>query len=240
MIMVLQVAFYDLFKSGSLELPTTPEEILPVEGLPAFTTAMVIVFVMLSLLFMRNFLNILPYLADNFMRARGSAALEESVRVSRDRNLIALILIIPFCLLINRFLLYRPEFASSFGENVRPLAVFGVFILYLLLRLAMYFLLMPRRMRTDNYQLSRKCAFTFFITMNLVMLTTAGLMILLGAGDRAVGVVLAVELFTIYAVMLFRRTQILSGSFSPLTVFLYLCGLELLPTGLIIASAIWF
>ena len=238
--MLAQTTFDELFKGGELLLPTEPVEIPPVGVMSPFTTALIILFVMLALLFLRNFLNVLPYLLDNFLRARGSAALEESVRVSRDRNIVALLLIIPFCLLLNRYRIYRPDFAGVFGENYRMLLVFGVFLVYLMLRLMMYFLLMPRRTRTDNYELSRKCCFTFFITMNLVMLPTTALMLLFGASDRALGVVLTVELAVIYAVMLWRRTQILGGSFSPLTVFLYLCGLELLPTGLLIASTIWF
>ena len=95
----------DPFKSGQLLLPDTPPEALATagEGLSLAASILVAVSVLLFLLALRSFLNVLPYLSDNILRARGSAALENSVRVSRDRNLVAAVLLIPAILLIYRY-----------------------------------------------------------------------------------------------------------------------------------------
>ena len=89
------------FRAGKLLLPTEPSAAVAGAGpTPVVATVLIILSVLLGLLFLRNVLNVSPYLLDNFTRARGSAALEGSVRVSRDRNIVALILIIPFILLV--------------------------------------------------------------------------------------------------------------------------------------------
>ena len=95
----------EAFKTGRLLLPTEPSA--PLEAadaaFPWLGVGMAILFVLLLLLLLRNFLHILPYLSDSVFRARGSTALDSSVRVSRDRNIIALIQILPLLLVV-----YRP------------------------------------------------------------------------------------------------------------------------------------
>ena len=95
----------DLFRSGELLLPTTPPEAAaPVETVPLSVTILVVATVLLFLLTIRGFLNVLPYLRDSISRARGSAALENSVKVSRDRNLVAAVFLLPAILLMFRYL----------------------------------------------------------------------------------------------------------------------------------------
>ena len=48
-----------------------------------------------------------------------------------------------------------------------------------------------------------------------------------------------IELALFYGVFLIRKCQILSTFCNPFTTFLYLCALELLPTGLLAASAVF-
>ena len=87
----------DPFKSGQLLLPDTQPEAVAAagEGLSLAASILVAVSVLLFLLALRSFLNVLPYLSDSILRARGSAALENSVRVSRDRNLVAAVFLVP-------------------------------------------------------------------------------------------------------------------------------------------------
>ena len=85
-----------LFKSGKLLLETTaPEAVAPeVQPSPWLLNLMLVVFVVLAIATLKRFLQVLPYMADSYLRVRGSAALEGSVRVSQDRNLVALVLTI--------------------------------------------------------------------------------------------------------------------------------------------------
>jgi hypothetical protein len=229
----------DPFTSGQLLLPDTPPEAVAAagEGLSLAASLLVAVSVLLFLLALRSFLNVLPYLADNILRARGSAALENSVRVSRDRNLVAAVFIIPAILLIYRYRLFDIAFFETLSPDMRLLAVAGVFIGYLLLRYLLYRWLRPRR-RYDDYQMAYRAGFTFFILLMILALVTVGICYVLGLSDLTVKTFLLVEAGVMYLVYLFRRGEILSTSCNSLTTFSYLCGLELLPTALLVVPAV--
>ena len=229
----------DPFTSGQLLLPDTPPEALAAagEGLSLAASLLVAVSVLLFLLALRSFLNVLPYLADNILRARGSAALENSVRVSRDRNLVAAVFIIPAILLIYRYRLFDIAYFETLSPDMRLLAVAGVFIGYLLLRYLLYRWLRPRR-RYDDYQMAYRAGFTFFILLMMLALVTVGICYVLGLSDLTVKTFLLVEAGVMYLVYLFRRGEILSTSCNSLTTFSYLCGLELLPTALLVVPAV--
>ena len=229
----------DPFKSGQLLLPDTPPEAMEAagEGFPLSGTIGVAVSVLLFLVVLRSFLSVLPYLADSILRARGSAALENSVRVSRDRNLVALVFLVPAILLAFRYRLYDPAFVRDLEPDLRLGVIGAVFAGYLLLRFLLYRWARPRR-RYDNYQLSYRAGYTFFILLMLLALATVGVLYVLKAPDRIVRIFLLAETAFVYLVYLLRRGQILSLSCNPLTTFLYLCGLELLPTAALVLSAV--
>ena len=229
----------DPFNAGQLLLPDTPPEAVTAagEGLSLAASLLVAVSVLLFLVALRSFLNVLPYLADNILRARGSAALENSVRVSRDRNLVAAVFLIPAILLIYRYRLFDIAYFETLSPDMRLLAVAGVFIGYLLLRYLLYRWLRPRR-RYDDYQMAYRAGFTFFILLMMLALATVGICYVLGLSDLTVKTFLLVEAGVTYLIYLFRRGQILSISCNSLTTFSYLCGLELLPTALLVVPAV--
>ena len=229
----------DPFKSGQLLLPDTPPEAVTAagEGLSLAASLLVAVSVLLFLVALRSFLNVLPYLADNILRARGSAALENSIRVSRDRNLVAAVFLIPAILLIYRYRLFDIAYFETLSPDMRLLAVAGVFIGYLLLRYLLYRWLRPRR-RYDDYQMAYRAGFTFFILLMMLALATVGICYALHLSDLTVKTLLLAEAGVTYLIYLFRRGQILSISCNSLTTFSYLCGLELLPTALLVVPAV--
>ena len=226
------------FKSGRLLLPDTPPETVETaaEGIPYIATIGIVVSVLLFLLVLRSFLSVLPYLADSILRARGSSALENSVRVSRDRNLVALVFVIPAILLMFRYRLYDPAFLQGFNPDIRLLVIAGVFVGYLLLRRILSRWARPRR-RYDDYQMGYRAGYTFFIFLLLLALATVGVLYVLKVPDLIVKTFLLVEAGIVYLLYLFRRGLFLSVSCNPLTTFLYLCGLELLPTAALVVSA---
>ncbi len=228
----------DLFKSGRLLLPDTPPEApAPVEEVPLTGTLLVVASILLFLLILRSFLTVLPYLRDTVLRARGSAALENSVKVSRDRNLVAAVFLLPAVLLIYRYRLYDPSFLQGVGPDIRLLVIAGVFFGYLLLRYLLSRWARPRR-RYDDYQMAYRAGYTFFILLMMLALATVGILYLAGVDDLIINRFLLIESGVIYLIYLLRRGQILSLSCNPLTTFLYLCGLELLPTALLVVSAV--
>lgn len=237
--MILAKTIDEAFRQGVLHLATEPAP--PVEtggGIPFLATAMVVVFTLLSILLLDNILNVLPYLLNNLRRSKAAAELEGNVRRSRDRNIIAMMLVIPFTYVLDRFGLYNPPFLREIGGDIHFLLVFAAFLAYIFLRMVLYFMLFPGRRRPDSYQMARKISFTFFILMNLLVLPTAWILSLFHTDPSVRVWVLGAEIAVVYTVHLFRKAQILAQSCSALTVFLYLCGLELLPTGLYVASAL--
>ena len=228
----------EALRSGELLLNTEPALVEEtVRSVSIVEPALVSLFTLLLIIFMRNFINILPYIIDSFTRARGSSDLEGSVRVSRDRNLIAMIFIIPFILLLYFYRIYDPSFLSGMGDNMRLLLIGAIFIAYLLLRRLLVVIFAPRRVN-DNYAMAEKAAYTFFILAGMLVLPTFGILYPLGVNDLTIKTVALAEISFVYLVFLLRKSQILSTFCSPLTVFLYLCALEFLPTGLYVASAL--
>ena len=229
----------DPFKSGQLLLPDTPPQAMEAagEGLSLAASILVAVSVLLFLLALRSFLNVLPYLSDSLFRARGSAALENSVRVSRDRNLVAAVFLIPAVLLIFRYRLFDIAPFDTLKPDMRLLAVAGVFIAYLLLRFLLYRWMRPRR-RYDDYQMAYRAGYTFFILLMMLALATVGVCYVLRVPDQTIKTLLLAEAGVVYLLYLFRKGQILSTSCKSLTNFSYLCGLELLPTALLVVPAV--
>lgn len=228
----------DPFQTGRLLLPETPPDpAVAAEGIPFAAVILVSVSILLFLLTLRSFLNVLPYLSDSMLRARGSAALENSVKVSRDRNVVAAVFLIPVVLLVYRYRLYDPAFLQDLDPNSRLLVVAGVFGGYLLLRFLLYLWARPRR-RYDDYQMAYRAGYTFFILLSMLSLVTVGILWVLHCSDLTVKTFLLVEAGVIYFLYLIRRGQILSTSCKPLTTFLYLCGLELLPTAALVLTAV--
>lgn len=228
------------FTSGRLLLPDTPPQAVEAvaEGFPLSGIVGAVVSVLLFLLVLRSFLSVMPYLADSILRARGSAALEHSVRVSRDRNLVAVVFVIPAILLMFRYRLYDPSFVQDLEPDLRLGVVGAVFVGYLLLRYLLYLWARPRR-RYDDYQLSYRAGYTFFILLMLLALLTVGILYIIKVPDLIVRTFLLCEAGAVYLVYLLRRGQILSLSCNPLTTFLYLCGLELLPTAVLVLTAVF-
>ena len=231
--------FDDPFSAGQLLLPDTPPEALAATGeeLSLAASILVAVSVLLFLVALRSFLNVLPYLSDSILRARGSAALENSVRVSRDRNLVAAVFLIPAILLIYRYRLFDIAYFDTLSPDLRLAAVAGVFVGYLLLRFLLYRWMRPRR-RYDDYQMAYRAGYTFFILLMMLVLLTVGICYVLRLPDETVKTLLLVETGVMYLLYIFRRGQILSMSCNSLTTFSYLCGLEFLPTALLVVPAV--
>ena len=198
-----------------------------------------VVFVALALLLLPSFFHLAPYLADAVFRARGSEALEFSVRVTRERNMFAYVLLIPAVLIMFRYNLYTASFMDSLQGGWRLLACAGVLLGYLLLRLVVYLILRPRRGK-DFFRLAHRAIYTFFILFMLAALPSIGIMTLFDANDVIIRNVLYALLAIVYFLFLIRKAQILSLSCGGFTTFLYLCALEIIPTAALIVSAVVF
>jgi hypothetical protein len=202
------------------------------------TLALISLLVMMMIL--RTLVEVFPSLMACLIRSKESINLEASVQLSRSRTVLAVCLIVPFCLLVWQRGLYTPAFMEGYGDNIGLGITFGVFLAYLLTRKIMEFIIRRKVRNSKTYEAACKAGLTFFSILTLVLLATGGIMSVL---DTPADVVKSAMLWIsacIYLIFILRKTQILISSASFFAAFLYLCALELIPTGALAASAIIF
>ena len=190
------------------------------------------------IILMRRLLNIYPSLLACIIRWKESINLEASVKHSLDRNMFAVAMIIPFCLIVYRFGIYSPAFMEGINETFSLLIIIGIFGAYFALRRAMIRIMRPKKMNPKTYKAAICCAYTFFIILTLTLFFVSGIMALLKTDPIVTRTAIIWLSAIIYGIYIFRKTQIFTSSCSIFRGFLYLCGLEIFPTGVLIASAL--
>jgi hypothetical protein len=81
-------------------------------------------------------------------------------------------------------------------------------------------------------------AHTFFIILTLILLATGGVMAVTGADEHVIKTAMLWISAGIYMLFILRKLEIFISSCSVFTAFLYLCALEIIPTGTLVISAI--
>lgn len=190
------------------------------------------------IILMRRLLNIYPSLLACIIRWKESINLEASVKHSLDRNMFAVTMIIPFCLIVYRFGIYSPAFMEGINETFSLLIIIGIFGAYFALRRAMIRIMRPKKMNPKTYKAAICCAYTFFIILTLTLFFVGGIMALLKTDPIVTRTAIIWLSAIIYGIYIFRKTQIFTSSCSIFRGFLYLCGLEIFPTGVLVASAL--
>lgn len=232
----------DIFIQGKLEMSAVPVQ----EATQAMlwddfllNRVLVVAAVLIGIAGLRDLLRLLPELLYCFSRPRASVSLEYNTSVVRMRNTAALISILPFCLLADRFGLFRPELWSAVPEEWSAPATVGVFLAYLLLRTVCSALIRPPRLSGTAADAVRRSPWNYFILLTLLMLLTVGLLYIFRPSDTVVRITLYAETALFFLLSLLRSGQILASGFSGLTTILYLCGLELLPAAVLAACAVF-
>lgn len=232
----------DIFIQGKLEMSAVPvQEAAQVMLWDDFllNRVLVVAAVLIGIAGLRDLLRLLPELLYCFSRPRASVSLEYNTSVVRMRNTAALISILPFCLLADRFGLFRPELWSAVPEEWSAPATVGVFLAYLLLRTVCSALIRPPKLSGTAADAVRRSPWNYFILLTLLMLLTAGLLYIFRPSDTVVRITLYAETALFFLLSLLRSGQILASGFSGLTTILYLCGLELLPAAALAACAVF-
>ena len=187
---------------------------------------------------LRRTIEIFPSLLASLIRWKESINLFNSVKLSRDRNMIALSMIVPFCLAVTASGIYSPSYMSTMDEDTRFGITFGVFIIYIVLRTLLERICLPKRRNAQMYRCACISAYTFFILLTILLLSLWGILSVLNANPSSSKDAMLWLSGGIYLIFLLRKTQIFASSCSIFTAFLYLCALEILPTGALVASAV--
>jgi|GEM_PF-236632 len=228
------------FKSGSLNMSMTPT--VEVHTAPKvwtdnpLNTTLGFVTTILFLLIFRNLLNIIPHLLDCINRWKGNTDIEASVQLSRDRNLIALTCFLPITLIASGLGLYSPSFMDYFQGGWMTVATAGVLMAYILLRDLLSWQFVPKNRGKEAYKVAWMSERNFFIISTLMLILSIGVTSLFGADRHTAKMLNLYVLAAIYCLFLFRKSQILLSSCNPLVTILYLCILEIFPTGILVAT----
>ena len=201
---------------------------------------LVLVSFFIILLTLDTLTGVFPSLMACLMRWKESVNLDASVQLSRNRDQMAATLVIPFCLVVQRFGLYAPCWLDGMGQNARLGILIGIFTAYMLFRTGLEYWMRPGKMNPKTYRTACRSSYTFFSILTLLLMATGGIMTFADADPMAIKNAMLCISAAIYALLLIRKFQILISSCSFFIGFLYLCALEFLPTGILVASAVIF
>lgn len=184
------------------------------------------------------YLRTLPSVLQCLGRNRLNIELEHSYNMSKQRNLCALYLALPFCLVVGRYRLYRPVFMADIPETWQTPAIAGVLFAFLLLRHIIHLAARPKRVPNEVVQSAHHVLFTFFIPLAFIMLATVGILSVVSCSDSVIKSALLWEAAGAYLLAMIREMQILVSYCSGFSTILYLCTSELVPALVLVASAV--
>ena len=196
--------------------------------------------VLICLTLLKRFTAIFPSLMACIIRWKESVNLEASVKLSNDRDKLAFAMLMPFCLVADRFCLYEPRFLSGFDDDMKLAITIGVFLVYFMVRAIVAKFYRPKGRSSKCYKIADKSALTFFIILTLILLAMGSVMTFLDVEPVMIKSAMLWVSAGIYALSLLRKTQIFVSGCSIFTAFLYLCALEIFPTGILVVSALIF
>ena len=204
-----------------------------------FTEILAAVCVVAGVLLLRLAANLLPSLLACVLWWKECLNLENSVRLSRDRNIFAAYLVLPFCLTVAENRLYCPDFLKNMESFPYFACICGIFGAYCLLRTAAAYIAPGGRIQEKTYKSALRSSYTFFCILVPVMLIASGICSFTDISETVTRSVTLYSALAVYALSIFRKFQIFHNSCSFFTAFLYLCVLEILPTGILVSSAVF-
>ncbi len=203
-------------------------------------TVLALVSLIAMLIILRPFVEILPSLLACLIRWKESVNLENVLTYARYRNWTAAILILPFCILVHRHDLYAPAFLEDMNDSLQLLTTIGVMCAYLLLRHLFKLIFRPKKISGKCFTAADRSSYNFFILLTLLLLAVGSTASFCEAAPIMIKRILFWTICAIYSIACLRKLQILSSGCRFLPAFLYLCALEILPTGVLVTSAIIF
>ncbi len=228
------------FVQGQLLMSQVPQAHQVHETVFPWVDILALVSILPFLFFLKPFLEVIPSILSCAIRSKENINLENNVKLSRTRNLLALALILPFVLIVFEKKLYSPSFYVSLTPGLQFLTLIGIVIVYVILAWAFAKLMAPDSSKKRNYKIACRSSFNFFILLVLLLLAVVGVFELFDVSEKLAQTSLYWIFGITYILYIIRKLQIFASSFPIFTAILYLCALEIIPTGAVVASAIIF
>lgn len=167
------------------------------------------------------------------VRWKESVNLHASVSLSRMRDYAAWLLVPTFLLLCSEYDIYPAVWTLESWPSIARTSL--VFAAYLLVRFLCNLVFKGKKIGNKDFFCAICCQRNFFVILVFIMALTFCICSASGLMHDTTGDILGWEIVVVYAVHLIRKTQIFAHYVGFLAGFLYLCTLEILPTGLLIA-----
>lgn len=202
--------------------------------------ALALISVLSIIVMLRTIVSIIPSVMACLIWWKENINIELSVKLGRARDMTAAAMVLPFCLTAFRFRLYDPGFVSVMTDDSRLWTLIAIFTLYALVRHLAFRLARSQSIPSKTYTAADKASYTFFILLTLILLSTGGITSFAGMSPVLVKIIMLWLSALIYGLYLVRKVQIFASSCSLFAAFLYLCALEILPTGILVVSDVIF
>lgn len=225
----------EIFSSSLLRMSDTPIEVATKADWSELLSNQILVLVSTLVLFLcvKDFFRIGRALLYSVTHARGCKDIEHNGSLAQMRDRLALALILPLSLVLNRYSLAQPHFTANIPQLWSAPATVCVVLGYLLLRLLSHApSYSPRFAERDDTLAAYHCPRNYFILCTLTVLAVTFALSVFGIAEPIISATIIYIIAFFYILAFLRVGLILSQFCKGLTTICYLCGLELLPTAI--------
>lgn len=193
--------------------------------------------VLIFLLCLQDISEIFPFLLRGGSSWKECRNIELLPKLRFNRAYACLSVLLPLTLIIWYFELFPP--ATCFPEPYNLLSCAGVLFAYFIIRIV-FRVIFRGRVPSNIWQPARRIPLTFFAFGGFLTIAVSLICLVCGFSIGTSRKVILYCISAVYLLCIFRKTQFLTINCGYFKGFLYLCTLELLPTGLLVFSAEYF
>lgn len=188
----------------------------------------------LGIIFLPSLMECLPTMFATLFKWKELENINSSAKLSHYRTQSCLMLILPFVLIAARYGLFAPatRFAALPCVGITAAAFAG----FILLRIILGKIFHSKKMSRDSWTTAVKSPESFFCILTLLMAASSAVFQITSCPDSVARKILLWEIGALYLLCIIRKTQIFSHYRGGFSGFLYLCTLEIIPSGLLIAA----
>lgn len=203
------------------------------------TTVAASLSILCMLLSLKPLYVMMPTFIASLHRTKVCLEMEFSRSMQMTRNRLCLGLVLPISTVVWHFRLYDPQFFGYLGPALRLAAIIVIVLLFWVMRTSIAKALRVRKIKIEIYEAGCNFDLTAFILTSLILMTEGLVLALCGAPMELARIILLCTCAATYFIFLLRKTQIFASDCPLYSAILYLCALEVLPTGILVATALF-
>lgn len=192
------------------------------------------------LLVLNNFVKLAPHFFGGLFRWKEFALVDDNMGYARDRNIIAVVSFVPFCLIVYRWGLWDVRLPETFPSWMEDLAFPVCFAAYILLRHLLHKIIGLKAVSPDAWRTAANCWMNFFIVLTCIFMLTSLAGHISGINPSVIQRLCVYETGVTVALYLLQKFYFLNYGPGLFRVILYLCTHEILPLAILIATGVLF